>query len=109
MFITGGHNVYPAEVEQTLLSMFSDKVLMLQVLGVPHPKLQETAALALQLRPGAELTESEIKERCAKEMEWPKVPRYIMYLEDWSRAMTVTGKMQKFKLKEMFIEKFNIV
>ncbi len=108
MFIVGGHNVYPAEIEQTIQSMFHDKIDMIQVVGVPHPKLQEACACAVQVKPGVKLTEEEIIEKCKAEMEWPKVPRYVKFMKDYSQVMTVTGKIQKFKLKDIFVEEFNL-
>ncbi|NNC86721.1 MAG: AMP-binding protein [Bacteroidia bacterium] len=106
LILVGGHNVYPAEVEQTLHSLLSDKVEQLQVVGVPHPKLQEVVALVVQCLPGKSITLEEVKQRCEATMEWPKIPKYVMAVKDFSMAMTVTGKIQKFKLRDMIMEKF---
>lgn len=102
MLIVGGHNVYPAEVEQSLHSLLDDKVEIVQVVAVPHPKLQEVVGLAVKCLPGKTLTLKEVQERCEGNLEWPKIPRHLMVLDDFSKAMTVTGKIQKFKLAEMF-------
>jgi len=68
-------------------------------LGLPHEKLQEVAAAVLKRRPGARLTDEEVIRRCREVMEWPKVPRYVLFLNNFEPFMTVTGKVQKFKLK----------
>lgn len=101
MLIVGGHNVYPAEVEQALHSLLADKVEMLQVVGTPHPKLQEVVGLAVKLRPGQYLTLEEVRSRCEGKLEWPKIPRQLKIMDDFSQVMTVTGKIQKFKLREV--------
>lgn len=108
MFIVGGHNVYPAEVEQSLHTILDDKVEMLQVVGVPHPKLQEVAALVVKLLPGKNLTLEEIQQRCDGKLEWPKIPRYLKIMDDFSVAMTVTGKIQKFKLTELLRQEWGL-
>ncbi|MBK9017563.1 MAG: AMP-binding protein [Saprospiraceae bacterium] len=104
MLIVGGHNVYPAEVEQSLHSLLDDKVEIVQVVAVPHYKLQEVVGLAVKCLPGKTLTLREVQERCEGNLEWSKIPRHLMVLDDFSKAMTVTGKIQKFKLAEMFQE-----
>jgi fatty-acyl-CoA synthase len=108
MFIVGGHNVYPAEVEQTLQSMYPKDIEMVQVVGVPHPKLQEVCAAVIKKAHGSGLTEEQVIEHCKESMEWPKVPRYIEFKEDFSDVSTVTGKIQKFKLREHLIKKLNL-
>lgn len=102
MIIVGGHNVYPAEVEQSLHTILEDKVELLQVVGVAHPVLQEVTGLVVKLRPGRQLTLEEVKARCEGKLEWPKIPRHLKILKDFEPYMTVTGKIQKFKLSELF-------
>ena len=104
MIITGGHNVYPAEVEQALHSLLEDRVELVQVVGVPHPKLQEVVGLVVKCLPGETITLEEVRQRCEGKLEWSKIPRHLLVLDDWSKAMTVTGKIQKFKLAKMFQE-----
>ncbi len=109
MLIVGGHNVYPAEVEQALNTLLYDRVEIAQVVAVPHPKLQEVVGLAVQCRPGKTITLKEIQDRCEGKLEWSKIPRHLMVLDDFSKAMTVTGKIQKFKLAEMFREQLGVL
>jgi acyl-CoA synthetase (AMP-forming)/AMP-acid ligase II len=104
MLIVGGHNVYPAEVEQALHSLLDDKVEIAQVVAVPHPKLQEVVGLAVKCLPGQTLTLKEVQERCEGKLEWSKIPRHLLVMDDFTKAMTVTGKIQKFKLAELFAE-----
>ena len=102
MIIIGGHNVYPAEVEQSLHTIFEAEVELLQVVSVPHPVLQEVAGLVVKLKPGKHLSLEEVKSRCEGKLEWPKIPRHLKVVKDFSPYMTVTGKIQKFKLSELF-------
>ena len=107
MFIVGGHNVYPAEVEQAIHTILSDKVEIVQLVGLPHKKLQEVAGLAVKCLPGESLTLEELKARCEGKLEWPKIPRHLMVMDDFAPVMTVTGKIQKFKLKELMLKEIN--
>lgn len=108
MIIVGGHNVYPAEVEQTLLSLFDEYIEMVQVVGVPHKTLQEVCAAVIKLKPGKKLTFEEVKAKCQGNMEWPKIPRYVKFVPDFSMAMTATGKVQKFKLREILVKELSL-
>jgi fatty-acyl-CoA synthase len=102
MIIVGGHNVYPAEVEQSLHSLLEDKIEILQVVGLPHHRLQEVVGLAVKCLPGRSLTLKEVRQRCDGKLEWPKIPRHLKVMEDFAPVMTVTGKIQKFKLAELW-------
>lgn len=108
MVIVGGHNVYPAEVEQTLLSLFEDEIMEIHVVGVPHKVLQEVVAAVIKLKPNKTLTLEEIKTRCEGKVEWSKIPRYVKFVDNFAMAMTVTGKIQKFKLKELLIKELGL-
>jgi fatty-acyl-CoA synthase len=108
MVIIGGHNVYPAEVEQTLLSMFEDEIMEIHVVGVPHKVLQEVLAAFIKLKPGKILTFDELKARCDGKVEWSKIPRYVKFVDNFGMAMTVTGKIQKFKLKDLLIKELGL-
>jgi fatty-acyl-CoA synthase len=108
MVIVGGHNVYPAEVEEALRSLFPEEIMDVHCVGVPHKVLQEVVAAVIKLKPNKTLTYEEIKSRCEGKMEWPKIPRYVKFVNNFSMAMTVTGKIQKFKLREMLIKELGL-
>ncbi|HET9897050.1 MAG TPA: AMP-binding protein, partial [Streptosporangiaceae bacterium] len=99
MVIRGGENVYPREVEEFLYSHPS--IEDVQVIGVPDLKYGEELCAWVKLRPGAELTEDEVKEYCRGKIAHFKIPRYVRFSSDF--PMTVTGKVQKFKMRETSI------
>jgi fatty-acyl-CoA synthase len=108
MFIVGGHNVYPAEIEQALRSNFENEIEDVYVFGVPHQTLQEIGAAAIKLKSSKSLTEEEIKSKCADLLEWPKIPKYIKFVNDFTNVMTPTGKIQRKKLKEIFVKELGL-
>ena len=99
MVIRGGENIYPREVEEFLFS--HPAVLDVQVVGVPDERYGEELLAAVRLRPGFEATEDEIREFCRGRIAHYKVPRYVSFVDDY--PMTVTGKVQKYKLREKAI------
>jgi fatty-acyl-CoA synthase len=96
MVIRGGENVYPREVEEFLFT--HPAVQDVQVFGVPDAKFGEEIAAWVQVREGAAVTEEELKEFCRGKISHYKVPRYIRFVTEF--PMTVTGKIQKFKMRE---------
>jgi len=108
MIIVGGHNVYPAEVEQGLLELFGNYIEAVQVFGVPHETLQEVVAAVIQLKTGKNLTADKIKNKCKDKMEWPKIPKHIKFVEDFSSMMVGSGKIKKSELKEAFIKELGL-
>ncbi|MEQ9641147.1 MAG: AMP-binding protein [Alphaproteobacteria bacterium] len=100
MVIRGGENVYPREIEEYLYR--HEKVGDVQVFGVPDEKYGEELCAWIKLRPGAEADEEEIKAFCRGQIAHYKVPRYVRFVDDF--PMTVTGKMQKFVMREHMIE-----
>jgi fatty-acyl-CoA synthase len=80
----------------------------IHVVGVPHKVLQEVLAAIIKLKPGKTLTHEDIKNRCDGRVEWSKIPRYVKFVDNFGMAMTVTGKIQKFKLKDILIKEFGL-
>ncbi len=108
MFIVGGHNVYPLEVEKALRSIFGKEIEDVYVIGVPHLTLQEIGAAVIKLRPNQFLDQESIKIKLKDFFEWPKIPKYIKFVDDFSTVMTVTGKIQRHELKRILIKEFGL-
>ncbi len=96
MVIRGGENVYPREIEEFLYRM--PQVQDVQVVGVPDPKYGEELCAWIVLKPGQTLSEDEVRAFCKGQIAHYKVPRYIRFVPEF--PMTVTGKIQKFKIRE---------
>jgi fatty-acyl-CoA synthase len=96
MVIRGGENIYPREVEEFLYK--HPQVLDVQCVGVPDKKYGEELCACIVLRPGAQVTDSDIRAFCAGQIAHYKIPRYVRFVEAF--PMTVTGKVQKFLLRE---------
>jgi fatty-acyl-CoA synthase len=97
MIIRGGENVYPREVEEFLYG--HPAIEDVQVIGVPDAKYGEELCAWVRLRRGQELTADELTAYCAGKIAHFKVPRYIRFTDEF--PMTVTGKVQKFKMREV--------
>lgn len=100
LIIRGGENVYPREIEEFLHG--HEEIVDVQVIGVPDAKYGEELMAWVVLRPGAAVSEEEIREYCRGRIAHFKVPRYVRVVDEF--PMTVTGKIQKFKLRERAIE-----
>ena len=96
MVIRGGENVYPREIEEFLYR--HPKVQDVQVIGVPDAKYGEEICAWVKLREGQSATEDEIKAFCKGQIAHYKVPRYVRFVDGF--PMTVTGKIQKFVMRE---------
>ena len=96
LVIRGGENIYPREIEEFLYS--HPDVADVQVVGVPDPKYGEELMAAVRLRPGATITEEELRDFCRGTIAHYKVPRYVRFVDEF--PMTVTGKVQKYKMRE---------
>ena len=96
MVIRGGENIYPREIEEFLYR--HPKVLDVQCVGVPDSKYGEELCACIILRPGAHADEAEIRTFCQGQIAHYKVPRYIRFVSGF--PMTVTGKIQKYVLRE---------
>jgi acyl-CoA synthetase (AMP-forming)/AMP-acid ligase II len=98
MYLQGGYNVYPVEVENLLTK--HPKVLMAAGIGVPDPVLGEVGRYYIVPRPGTDPTEDELKAYCRQHLADYKVPRQIVFRE--SLPLTPVGKIMKLRLKEEF-------
>jgi fatty-acyl-CoA synthase len=96
MLIRGGENVYPREIEEFLYR--HPKVQTVQVFGVPDKKYGEEVCAWIQLRPATSATEDEIQEFCRGQIAHHKIPRYVRFVTEF--PMTVTGKAQKYLMRE---------
>ncbi len=104
MVIRGGENVYPREIEEFLYR--HPKVQDVQVIGVPDEKYGEELCAWIKLRDGENANADEIKAFCKDQIAHFKVPRYVRFVDEF--PMTVTGKIQKFKMRETMIEELNL-
>ena len=96
MVIRGGENVYPREIEEFLYR--HPKVQDVQVFGVPDQRYGEELCAWIRLRPGETLSADEVREFCRDQIAHYKVPRHIRFVDEF--PMTVTGKVQKFIMRE---------
>jgi fatty-acyl-CoA synthase len=99
MIIRGGENIYPREIEEFLHT--HDKVSDVQVIGVPDHKYGEEVCAWIRLRDGVTATAEEFREFCRGQIATYKIPRYVRFTSEF--PMTVTGKVQKFKMREMTV------
>ena len=104
MIIRGGENIYPREIEEFLYS--NPKIRDAQVIGVPDRKMGEEICVWIQLKEGETATEEEIKEWCKGRIAHYKIPRYVKFVTEF--PMTVTGKIQKFRMREISIKELGL-
>ncbi|HMN56736.1 MAG TPA: AMP-binding protein, partial [Ottowia sp.] len=104
MVIRGGENVYPREIEEFLYR--HPQVQDVQVVGVPDAKFGEELCAWIITKPGQDLTEDEVRAFCQGKIAHYKVPRYIRFVDAF--PMTVTGKIQKFKIREAMVRELGI-
>jgi fatty-acyl-CoA synthase len=104
MIIRGGENIYPREVEEFLYT--HPDIVDVQVIGVPDQKYGEELVAWVRLRDGATLTRDELATFCKGKITHYKIPRYVHITDDF--PMTVTGKIQKYKMREMSIEQLRL-
>ena len=97
MFIRGGENVYPREVEEFLYT--HPKVAEVQLVGIPDERLGEVGVAWIRLKTGESATEHEIRAFCDGHIAYFKIPQHIRFVDAF--PMTVTGKIQKFKIREI--------
>jgi fatty-acyl-CoA synthase len=104
LVIRGGENIYPRELEEFLYR--HPEVSDVQVIGVPDERYGEELMAWIVTRPGAELTADEVREFCRGQIAHYKIPRYVSFVDSF--PMTVTGKIQKYKLREAAIEELGL-
>ncbi|WP_415883023.1 AMP-binding protein [Neptuniibacter sp. QD34_54] len=105
MVIRGGENIYPKEIEEFLYT--HPAISDVQVTGVPDPQFGEELVAWIKLTPQADnVTEDELKSFCQGAISHFKIPRYFKFVDNF--PMTVTGKIQKFKMREISIEELGL-
>ncbi|GAC1561181.1 MAG: AMP-binding protein [Herpetosiphon sp.] len=104
MIIRGGENIYPREIEEFLYT--HPRVADVQVIGVPDHKYGEEVMAWIKLKDGETATPEEIRDFCRGKIAHYKIPRYIKFVQAF--PMTVTGKIQKYLMRDTSIEELNL-
>jgi fatty-acyl-CoA synthase len=104
MIIRGGENVYPREIEEFLFR--HPAVADVQVVGIPDARYGEEIAAFVRLKDGQSVEVEGIRDFCRGRIAHYKVPRYVFFVDDF--PMTVTGKIQKYKLREQGAAKLGL-
>ena len=104
MVIRGGENIYPREIEEFLYR--HPAIQDVQVFGVPDSRFGEELCAWIKIRDGATLTEDDVKAFCKDQIAHYKVPRHIRFVGEF--PMTVTGKMQKFIMREQMVDELGV-
>jgi fatty-acyl-CoA synthase len=99
MIIRGGENVYPREIEEFLYTY--PGVADVQVVGIPDERYGEDIVAFVRPETGSQLDEDALREHCRERIAHYKVPRHVRFVAEF--PMTVTGKVQKFKLRQQAI------
>ncbi|HTI50703.1 MAG TPA: AMP-binding protein [Planctomycetaceae bacterium] len=104
MVCRGGENIYPREIEEFLYT--HPAIQDVAVVGVPDPKYIEELTAWIRLKPGMHIREDDLRAFCKGHLAHYKVPRYIRFVEEFPQ--TVTGKIQKFKIRELMIKELGL-
>ncbi|MGJ7564905.1 AMP-binding protein [Variovorax sp. GB1R11] len=104
LVIRGGENIYPREIEEFLYR--HPKVQDVQVVGLPDRKYGEELCAWIIVKPGQSATDTEIRDFCKGQIAHYKVPKYIQFVTEF--PMTVTGKIQKFKIRDAMTEQLGL-
>lgn len=104
MVIRGGENIYPVEIENYLYR--HPKISDVQIVGVPDQKYGEVLAAWIIPKQNVELTEEEVKQFCKENIAHYKIPKYFRFVQEY--PMTITSKIQKYKITEMMIEELGL-
>jgi len=105
MVIRGGENLYPREIEEFLYR--HPGVQDVQVVGVPDRKYGEELCAWIVAQPGEEIDEAAIRTFCTGQIAHYKIPKYIRFVDSF--PSTVTGKVQKYRIREMMIEELSLI
>ena len=101
MIIRGGENIYPREIEEQIFS--HPKVCQVAVFGIPDDYYGEEVMAWVQLHAGESMDEEELRDYCRERLAHFKIPQQIWFVDAF--PMTVTGKLQKFQMRKMALEK----
>ena len=104
MIIRGGENIYPREIEEFLYAC--PGVSEVQVFGIPDEKFGEEIAAFVKLKADAAILPEEIRAFCKGKIAKFKIPKHIKIVDEF--PMTVTGKIQKFRMREMLVKEFGL-
>jgi fatty-acyl-CoA synthase len=104
MIIRGGENIYPKEIEEFLYT--HPKISDVQIYGVPDRKFGEQVMASIILKKGVEMTEDEVRAFCRGRIANYKVPKYVKFVDSF--PMTASGKIQKFKMRDMAIKELQL-
>lgn len=100
LIIRGGENIYPREVENFIYKI--PEVEAVEVVGVPSKKYGEQVGAFIRLKSGQEISEEAIQEFCRGKIARYKIPKFIFFVKEF--PMTASGKIQKYKLRELSVE-----
>jgi fatty-acyl-CoA synthase len=100
MIIRGGENIYPREIEDFLFT--HPKIAGVAIFGIPDEFYGEQVMAWIQLHPGEQATAEEIRDFCRGNIAHFKIPGEIRFVDEF--PMTVTGKLQKFRMREMAMQ-----
>jgi len=104
IIVRGGENIAPREIEELLYH--HPQVEDVQIVGVPDRKLGEEILACIKLREADSTTEDEIRDFCREKLAHFKIPKYVQFVEQF--PTTVTGKIQKYRIREMAIEQYKL-
>jgi fatty-acyl-CoA synthase len=104
MVIRGGENLFPREIEEFLYT--HPKIADVQVVGLPDPRYGEELCAWIRLHPGEAAEEAEIRAFCQGQIAHHKIPRYVRFVDEF--PMTVTGKVQKFQIRQAMIAELGL-
>jgi fatty-acyl-CoA synthase len=104
MIIRGGENIYPREIEEFLYT--HPEIADVQVIGVPDERYGEQLMAWVVLRPGSSVTEDDVRAFCRGKIAHFKIPHYIKFVDSF--PMTVTGKVQKYLMRETAVEELGL-